>query len=535
MSGDRRPTMPPVRLPSDAELARDALSTPLLSRAARLARWAGTGVPVGAGGELLSDQVPAAVDALGPCTGHTTRTDTPVDPVTDVTDAWNLAVDLGLVEIEEGDGGEPARGADTPGTETTASDGEPEKAAGVARTGKELARLTGGGPSEVLRTWKAGLETVLADAATPGFDELLGGLEQLTADGAPLDPQKLDLSALEWDADEEQRFLDSVLANLYRLTATDPQASAGAMVPLPVLAASMVVPPDMGEPTDEVLEEVSVAMMKLDGQFRLLDPVGLVAYQPVDESFLGEASPADPAGAGSAELSGDGGMGGVPEEDLTRYGMVRLTPLGLYGLRDRLLDSGVWAPVVGELADKGAEVLLDTLPGYPEAAAQAEVEQWLAGRPVLAAARELLSAARGDDPGAPGRRLHCQQALSLVGAEAEPALREVLEDAQLGGLARVWLVEHGAVDVPPPGGEMVFWLTVDTLAAQLAADGGSAELRELVRGLIDQHAGFFDRIWRVRHPAVAEVLEAMGRLHPDRGIAKEARKAAFKARSGAAR
>ena len=33
------------------------------------------------------------------------------------------------------------------------------------------------------------------------------------------------------------------------------------------------------------------------------------------------------------------------------------------------------------------------------------------------------------------------------------------------------------------------------------------------------------------HPATADVLEAMGRLHPDKKAAKEARKAAFKARS----
>jgi hypothetical protein len=37
----------------------------------------------------------------------------------------------------------------------------------------------------------------------------------------------------------------------------------------------------------------------------------------------------------------------------------------------------------------------------------------------------------------------------------------------------------------------------------------------------------------VDHPATAEVLEAVGRLHPDRRLAKEARKAAFRARSRA--
>lgn len=48
--------LPPVRLHPEAELARDALSTPLLSRAARLARWAGptTRIDAGAGSSKSS-------------------------------------------------------------------------------------------------------------------------------------------------------------------------------------------------------------------------------------------------------------------------------------------------------------------------------------------------------------------------------------------------------------------------------------------------------------------------------------------------
>ncbi|NDZ83403.1 hypothetical protein G3I19_33760, partial [Streptomyces sp. SID10853] len=132
------------------------------------------------------------------------------------------------------------------------------------------------------------------------------------------------------------------------------------------------------------------------------------------------------------------------------------------------------------------------------------------------------------------RRLHCQQALSLVAdGAAEHEVREVLDDAQLGGLARVWLAERGAADVPAPPESMIFWLAIDTLAAQLDADGEVEELQGLVEGLTGQHSGFFDAAWRVEHPATADVLEAMGRLHPDRKAAKDARKAAFKARSRA--
>lgn len=194
------------------------------------------------------------------------------------------------------------------------------------------------------------------------------------------------------------------------------------------------------------------------------------------------------------------------------------------------------APAVGDLTDKGADALLDGIAYYPEEAARTEVGLWLGRHGAAgaeAAAAELLGAARGADRRAPLRRLHCQQALALVGPEAEPAVRAVLGDPELGGLARVWLAERGAADVPAPPESMIFWLAVDTIAAQLDADGDLEELQELVEGLSGQHSGFFDEAWRVEHPATEEVLEAVGRLHRDRKIAKDARKAAFKARSRA--
>ncbi|MFF8636480.1 hypothetical protein ACF052_20040 [Streptomyces pilosus] len=468
--------LPPARLRTEAELARDALSTPVLSRAAGLARWAGPATRVDAGGGLVEEQLPAAAAELG-LTGD--------DAAACVSEAWRVAVDTGLVAIVDEEEGTVAAGA-------------------------ELALLTGGSPRDVLEVWLAALETVIGDVSVPD----LGGLVDAIAEGEG--SGELDLENLDWDPEAEADFLDGVLGNLYLLT-VGAEGPEGAPVPLPALAASVIVPDDMPEPTDDVLQQVSDAMMRLDDQFRELEPVGLVEYHPVDEALMADADeePAAP----------------VDDTDVSRYGMVRLTPLGLYGLRARLLEAGFQAPAVGDLADKGADALLDGTAVFPPAAAHAETEQWLARREPLASARELLAAARGTDEGAPLRRLRCQQALSLVGASAEPALREVLADPELGGLARVWLAEHGAADVPPPSEALIFWLTIDTVAAQLAAEGNSEELRSLVEGLARQHSGFFDTAWRVDHPATADVLEAMGRLHPDKKIAKEARKAAFKARS----
>ncbi|MGW1431826.1 hypothetical protein ACWD6K_24830 [Streptomyces sp. NPDC002431] len=478
------PTLPPVRLRTEAELARDALAAPLLARAVRLARWAGPETGVGAGGELVDEKLPAAAEHLGLTADE--------NGAAEASEAWRLAVDTGLIDV----------------TDPAEEDGP--DAVGTAAPGENLPLVTGGSPQDVLAIWLDGLEAAYADATAPVFDDLA---ELVGEDGS------VDFDALDWDPEAEADFLDGALANLYLLTVgdgrggTDPEP-----VPLPALAASVIVPDDMGEPTDDVLEQVSEAMMRLDDQFRVLEPIGLVDYRPVDESLLVEA--------------GEEAVPAADDEDVTRYGMVRLTPLGLYGLRARMREAGVDAPALGDLADKGADALLAGVAHYPEAAAGSEVELWLARRGDAAgAAAELLAAARGTDPGAPLRRLHCQQALALVGAEAEPAVRAVLDDPELGGLARVWLVELGADAVPAPSESMIFWLAVDTIAAQLAADGDLDELQGLVEGLAGRHNGFFDEVWRVDHPATADVLDAMGRLHSDKKKAKEARKAAFKARS----
>ncbi|MGW7368552.1 hypothetical protein ACWGI8_35300, partial [Streptomyces sp. NPDC054841] len=415
-----RPTMPPVRLHSDAELARDALGAPLLARAVRIARWAGPGTRVGAGGELIEEQLPAAAAALGLTAD--------ADGAADASEAWRIAVDTGLVEVV---------------------DPEDERAEhGTVATGGNLTLITGGSPQDVLTLWQDAFDAVFADAIAPLLDDLT---DVIGEDGA------IDLEALDWNPEAESEFLEGVLGNLYLLTVTEGGAGEGA-VPLPALAASMIVPDDMGEPTDDVLEQVSDAMMRLDDQFRLLEPIGLVEYRPVDEALMVEEGAESAPSVSAAE-----------EEDVTRYGMVKLTPLGLYGIRARMLEAGVVAPAVGDLADKDADALLDGVAYYPEMSARAETVRWLALRTPVGAARDLLTAARGEDAGAPLRRLHCQQALALVGADAEPAVREVLDDPELGGLARVWLAERGSADVPAPPESMIFWLAIDTIAAQLDA------------------------------------------------------------------
>lgn len=272
-----RPTLPPVRLHTEAELARDALVAPLLARAVRLARWAGPETRVGAGGELVEAQLPAAAEHLGLAADE--------DGAAEASEAWRLAVDTGLLDVHDPEG-----------------DSEGDDAEGTVSAGENLGLLTGGSPQEVLAIWLDGLEAVHADATAPFFDDLA---DLVGEDGS------IDFDALDWDPEAEAEFLDGVLGNLYLLTVGDGSGSE-APVPLPALAASMIVPDDMGEPTDDILEQVSEAMMRLDDQFRLLEPIGLVAYRPMDEALLiEEGDPAEPP---------------ADDEDVSRYGMVKLTP-----------------------------------------------------------------------------------------------------------------------------------------------------------------------------------------------------------------
>ncbi|MFI0942479.1 hypothetical protein [Streptomyces sp. NPDC021020] len=478
--------LPPVRLLPEGDLARSALDVPLLERALRLARWAAPERVVDAAGELLEADLVVAAGELGLSLEE-------ADTLGETAQAWAAAVDSGLLALE---------------IEEEAEESTPQgEAAGRAVPGENLDAVAAGEVQDVLDAWLATAESALAEAAAPDLESLH-------------DSEEGELP--EWDPEAEADFLDTALANLYTLAALDDGSeSVQGAVPLPVLAASLVVPDEMEQPSDAVLEEVTEVMLRLDDHFRLLAPTGLVDYQPLDDALIEDED--DP---GLPEPGDD-----LDPDEISRYGLVRLTPLGLYGLRQLLLDAGASAPVVGDLAGAPGAELLDALAGYPDRLARAEAEGWLADRKPAEAARELLAAARGTDDGAPSRRLMCQQTLTLVGAGAEPAIREVLDDRQLGGLARVWLTESGAQDVPAPDAEMVYWLTVDTLAAQLAAGDDHELLSELVADLVARHDGFFDAAWRVDHPATADVLEAMGQLHPDRRSAKAARKAAFKARS----
>ncbi|MFE4971265.1 hypothetical protein ACFRAR_04000 [Kitasatospora sp. NPDC056651] len=488
--------VPPVKLPAERELAEQARAVPMLGYALALARWAAPHRAVDEFGDLVeADRAPAArLLGLAPAEGEL-----PEEAEVEALRAWSLACDLDLVELG------------------TTAEGEH-----VAVPGPDLEPAEQGDPETVLELWltAAGIVRELAVEADSLPEE--AGEE---AEGEPAGDGEEDedaLSELEEARDEAAELLDEALQVLYETTAFAEPGNE--TVPLGVLAALLVVP-EGEEPSEELLGDITDVMVALDPMLGDLAELGLLEYRPIDPELFDEEDGEEPAVVGEEPLD---------EEESARFGLVRLTPLGQYGIRQWLLEDGYDAPLVGDLAQGDAAELLRAVCESANVLPEEELRVWVAGREPVAAARELLAAARGVDGYGPLRRMLCVSALNLLGAGAEPAVREVMEDPELGGAARAWLTAQGATDVPVPDRAMALWTVVDTFAAQLLDNGGDAELlRELIADLPvnGDPAGWFGELWRVDHPYTADVLEAIGELHPDRALAKEARKAAFKARS----
>jgi hypothetical protein len=222
--------------------------------------------------------------------------------------------------------------------------------------------------------------------------------------------------------------------------------------------------------------------------------------------------------------------------DLTEWGVVAgdaagytLTPLGTWGVRELLLADGYTAPLVGDLAQGPADALIEGLVWHGEDTADEEIELWLERREPIAAATELIELMQ---VGTPGTRHLASAVLHHVDMAAAPVLREALAHRFTRPYAALWLHEHGDDTTDMAPAEMT-WIFIDMVAGLLES---SAPAEAIASSLADVPAevdllGMVREMWRIDHPNVTEVLEALGDHHPDKGLAKAARKAAFRARS----
>lgn len=215
---------------------------------------------------------------------------------------------------------------------------------------------------------------------------------------------------------------------------------------------------------------------------------------------------------------------------------IQLTPLALAAVHEQLVDAAVDIPLLPPTAAEltGAQ-LLAMADGVSEDEFDAETDAWVAARGADAGARELLGLASAGDP---GERMLAVAAVTRIGAAAEPAWRDSLDVPQLRAYAKIALATLAGEDRPAPELEPlpadIAWLTTDMLA--IACDEEFPDPDEIAATVSEaippgQEAAVFELMWRGSHPDAIDVLDQVGRYHPDKQVAKAARNAAHKATS----
>ncbi|MER5394212.1 hypothetical protein [Saccharopolyspora sp. NPDC002686] len=209
-------------------------------------------------------------------------------------------------------------------------------------------------------------------------------------------------------------------------------------------------------------------------------------------------------------------------------GIARLTPLGQYAFAGALTASGVEVPLLPPVEETTAEELVEFAKGVGDAELEAELAAWIASRTPEEALDALLTAAAA---GAVEDRMIAVTIAKTI--EGEQRWRQALDEPVLRPYAKMVFQELSGDE---PEYELTAaeaaWLLTDLLStASDAADPDEipALLAESVPA--GQEVEIFEQIWRLDHPHAREVLELIGRTHPEKRIAKAARKAALKVQS----
>ncbi len=232
-------------------------------------------------------------------------------------------------------------------------------------------------------------------------------------------------------------------------------------------------------------------------------------------------------------LSAVGALTRCPDEETgVRQGSAVLTPLGNWAVWTKLEQICVAAQSPAGNIEQSAEEMLRGCAGMTPGPARDEYRAWLAARPTGHAVTELLEAARGDDALIRGLAF---EALRVVGAPAEDAVREAADEPTLRPYALLWLAEQAGTDPEDLAGgapgvltrEEATWLWVDTAAA--VADHGEERLlvEHLGTALQGSVPGLLEEVRATGHPRTVQVLVALAAAHPDPVLAKAVRRAAF--------
>jgi hypothetical protein len=268
--------------------------------------------------------------------------------------------------------------------------------------------------------------------------------------------------------------------------------------------------------------------------------------------LLAELLDADAAGSVTVDaiaervapvLSGSGPLAAIVGGSEIEHQLARLADLGLVTLVDdgtaALTAAGraVGAEIVTEA---GLEVVYRAEPTTADAAAlvasmlmldeddaAADLRAWVANHPSGAA--ELAAAVTHADLTPVDVLGLLEMAGSAMGTEFDRAA-ELHRDGPHGTLVTMWLLLHGALDPSTVDPELMLAGTVE-VAAALIDDAGPERVVGFFDSDVDQTVELLGHLWRAEHERTIEVLDALGSHHPNKKIAKAARRSLMKARS----
>jgi hypothetical protein len=429
---------------------------------------------------------------------------------------------------------------------------------GTGRPVTQNAELAGGDAAEAAVALGIGAPATIDDQALPG-------LTDLPAVGRMRDVPRLDyLWRLALDAgfidlnDDETRAVPGEVAQA-RLDSDDDEAleawnSVFALV-LDTLDVAASLDLRRSRELDFFAEGVTLAIMlflaRSDG-FPVAE-----ASEMIQSAAVAELAPIRAAKAWQSWVRAHGDPARLLLGRMTELGAVRisdngdgdgdvarLTPLAVAAIRTQLVDAGVEIPLLPPADQMTAADLIAMADGATEEEFRAETDAWLSARTPESAAVELLSVAAESD--ASSRMLAVALVIEL-GVSAEPAWRDALDRIELRGYAKATLATLAEGDPAatgvPAGCELaeddLAWMLTDALVidgwddVDDEAENESVALAERLRESIPagREVAAFEMMARVPHPDAANVLTVIGKYHPDKRIAKLARKSAYKAAS----
>jgi hypothetical protein len=221
----------------------------------------------------------------------------------------------------------------------------------------------------------------------------------------------------------------------------------------------------------------------------------------------------------------------VPDAD---EGVVGLTPLALWALRQQLRLDGIEIQMLSASSSRTvAAELVALADSVSEAEFSAEFATWVGRRGPDRAARELLAFAAFTDPAS---RLAAVNLVRRIGTEAHRAWKDAMQRPELRGYARIAL-SMTAADLPEstlplvldPDPDDLIWVATDLLSlASGEEDPDPEELAAQFREAIPEgeESWIFGLMSQSSRPEVARALTMVARYHPDKRIAKDARRAA---------